>query len=355
MIVTIGMGARVKASNARTSTRSWAVAAALDAEKLVYLTDVAGSTATTRTRSTLISLDIDAVGRRSSWCATGRPPKGMIPKLTSWSVAVLAQRLTRRGHPRRPHPGCPAARVLHPREASATTGGPMNDVMSLDEPGQARRRARHADVRADSGRLRARRGRPALGHRRPGVPGLPRRARGHVDRPKRGPQVANAIRRPGEHAAARLEPLLQRGEQPQLGERLDLLLTSATGTPGRVFFAIGAEANECAIKLACRYGQSNGGPDRFHVLSAYNSFHGRTLSMLAATGQPAKQETFEALRTETLPGWSSRISSSVRRWTNGSARCCSRPSRAKAVSSLCRPATSKPSATWRDEREALVL
>ncbi|MGZ6966581.1 MAG: aminotransferase class III-fold pyridoxal phosphate-dependent enzyme, partial [Acidimicrobiia bacterium] len=39
--------------------------------------------------------------------------------------------------------------------------------------------------------------------------------------------------------------------QPQLAERLDLLLTSATGTPGRVFFAnSGAEANECAIKLA---------------------------------------------------------------------------------------------------------
>jgi predicted acetylornithine/succinylornithine family transaminase len=86
--------------------------------------------------------------------------------------------------------------------------------------------------------------------------------------------------------------------QPQLAERIDLLLTSATGTPGRVFFAnSGAEANECAIKLARRYGQSHGGPDRFHVLSAYNSFHGRTLSTLAATGQPQKQETFQPLPT----------------------------------------------------------
>jgi acetylornithine/N-succinyldiaminopimelate aminotransferase len=84
--------------------------------------------------------------------------------------------------------------------------------------------------------------------------------------------------------------------QPQVGERLDLLLTSATGTPGRVFFAnSGAEANECAIKLARRYGQANGGPDRFHVLSAWNSFHGRTLTTLAATGQPQKQETFQPL------------------------------------------------------------
>jgi predicted acetylornithine/succinylornithine family transaminase len=86
--------------------------------------------------------------------------------------------------------------------------------------------------------------------------------------------------------------------QPQLAERIDLLLTSATGTPGRVFFAnSGAEANECAIKLARRHGQSHGGPDRFHVLSAYNSFHGRTLSTLAATGQPQKQETFQPLPT----------------------------------------------------------
>lgn len=85
-------------------------------------------------------------------------------------------------------------------------------------------------------------------------------------------------------------------QQPRLAERIDLLLTSATGTPGQVFFAnSGAEANECAIKLARRYGQANGGPERYHVLSAYNSFHGRTLTTLAATGQPQKQETFQPL------------------------------------------------------------
>ena len=80
--------------------------------------------------------------------------------------------------------------------------------------------------------------------------------------------------------------------QPQLGARIDRLL----GGGGRAFFAnSGAEANECAIKLARRYGQSHGGPERFHVLSAYGSFHGRTLTTLAATGQPQKQETFQPL------------------------------------------------------------
>ncbi|MFM7272223.1 MAG: aminotransferase class III-fold pyridoxal phosphate-dependent enzyme, partial [Actinomycetes bacterium] len=84
--------------------------------------------------------------------------------------------------------------------------------------------------------------------------------------------------------------------QPRLAERIDLLLTSATGTSGRVFFTnSGAEANECAIKLARRYGQLHGGPERFHIVSAFNSFHGRTLAALAATGQPAKQETFQPM------------------------------------------------------------
>ena len=77
-----------------------------------------------------------------------------------------------------------------------------------------------------------------------------------------------------------------------MAERLNALL----GGGGRVFFAnSGAEANECAIKLARRYGQKNGGPDRYHVISVYGSFHGRTLTTLAATGQPQKQETFQPL------------------------------------------------------------
>ena len=87
--------------------------------------------------------------------------------------------------------------------------------------------------------------------------------------------------------------------QPQVAARLDALL----GGGGKVFFAnSGAEANECAIKLARRYGQANGGPERFHVLSACGSFHGRTLTTLAATGQPQKQETFQPLPVGLPPG-----------------------------------------------------
>jgi acetylornithine/N-succinyldiaminopimelate aminotransferase len=64
----------------------------------------------------------------------------------------------------------------------------------------------------------------------------------------------------------------------------------------RVFFCNdGATANEAAIKLARRYGQSTRGPDCYKVVSLLDSFHGRTLATLAATGQPAKQATFAPL------------------------------------------------------------
>ena len=67
------------------------------------------------------------------------------------------------------------------------------------------------------------------------------------------------------------------------------LLREATGDEGQVFFCnSGAEANEAALKLARKFG----GRGRHVVVSAYGSFHGRTLAALAATGQPAKHEPF---------------------------------------------------------------
>jgi acetylornithine/N-succinyldiaminopimelate aminotransferase len=75
---------------------------------------------------------------------------------------------------------------------------------------------------------------------------------------------------------------------PEVASTLDRLL----GGGGKVFFSnSGAEANECAIKLARKWG----GRGRHHVVSAFNSFHGRTLVTLHATGQPAKHEPFQPL------------------------------------------------------------
>lgn len=64
----------------------------------------------------------------------------------------------------------------------------------------------------------------------------------------------------------------------------------------RVFFSnCGATANEAAIKLARRWGQKERGSGTYEIVSLLGSFHGRTLASLAATGQPAKQATFQPL------------------------------------------------------------
>lgn len=78
--------------------------------------------------------------------------------------------------------------------------------------------------------------------------------------------------------------------QLELAERLVTLTGLA-----RVFFAnSGAEANEGAAKLARRWGRANRN-GAYEVISAWKSFHGRTLAMVAATGKPAYQEPFQPL------------------------------------------------------------
>jgi len=64
----------------------------------------------------------------------------------------------------------------------------------------------------------------------------------------------------------------------------------------RVFFCnSGTEANEAAIKLARKYMREVRGEDRYEIVSALKSFHGRTMGSLAATGQPDKAQPFEPL------------------------------------------------------------
>jgi len=63
----------------------------------------------------------------------------------------------------------------------------------------------------------------------------------------------------------------------------------------RVFFSnSGAEANEGAMKLACKYFYAQGSK-RYKIISADHSFHGRTLATVAATGHDYYQEPFRAL------------------------------------------------------------
>jgi acetylornithine/N-succinyldiaminopimelate aminotransferase len=64
----------------------------------------------------------------------------------------------------------------------------------------------------------------------------------------------------------------------------------------RVFFCnSGAEANEAAIKLARRYSMEKFGPDRHVIISMRNSFHGRTMATLSATGQEKIQVGYDPL------------------------------------------------------------
>ncbi len=64
----------------------------------------------------------------------------------------------------------------------------------------------------------------------------------------------------------------------------------------RVFFCnSGAEANEAAIKLARKYSRDTFGPERFAIITAADSFHGRTMATVSATGQATVQKFFDPL------------------------------------------------------------
>jgi acetylornithine/N-succinyldiaminopimelate aminotransferase len=69
----------------------------------------------------------------------------------------------------------------------------------------------------------------------------------------------------------------------------------------KVFFCnSGAEANEAAIKLARKYSYDKYGADRYEIVTMNNSFHGRTMATLSATGQEKVQKGFAPL----MPGFS---------------------------------------------------
>ncbi|HOV13719.1 MAG TPA: aspartate aminotransferase family protein [Spirochaetota bacterium] len=64
----------------------------------------------------------------------------------------------------------------------------------------------------------------------------------------------------------------------------------------KVFFCnSGAEANEGAIKLARKFGKANGGEKKYQIITMKNSFHGRTITTLSATGQTKYQKGFEPM------------------------------------------------------------
>ena len=113
------------------------------------------------------------------------------------------------------------------------------------------------------------------------------------------PKLVAAIR----HQAGELmhvSNLYQHPLQAELAEEINL---HHVRLPGKVFFSnSGAEANDGLIKAARRFGLKCPQPDgsqRYEVLTFLQSFHGRTLGAMAATGQAKIQEGFDPL----LPGF----------------------------------------------------
>jgi acetylornithine/N-succinyldiaminopimelate aminotransferase len=75
-------------------------------------------------------------------------------------------------------------------------------------------------------------------------------------------------------------------------EKLADLLVRHTFADTMFFGNSGAEALECAIKMARRYHYANGHPERFHIITFEGAFHGRTLATIAAGGQAKYLEGF---------------------------------------------------------------
>jgi predicted acetylornithine/succinylornithine family transaminase len=90
---------------------------------------------------------------------------------------------------------------------------------------------------------------------------------------------------------------------PQQAQLAGEIVTHHVRIPGKVFFSnSGAEANDGLIKSARRFGHQRPQPDgspRFEVITFQQSFHGRTLGAMSATGQTKIQEGFDPL----LPGF----------------------------------------------------
>lgn len=75
------------------------------------------------------------------------------------------------------------------------------------------------------------------------------------------------------------------------------LICETIGMDKLIYQNSGAEANEAMIKIARKYGVDNFGPNKYHIITALKSFHGRTYGAMSATGQPnsALHNGFEPL------------------------------------------------------------
>jgi acetylornithine aminotransferase len=83
----------------------------------------------------------------------------------------------------------------------------------------------------------------------------------------------------------------------QIPQQIELaeLLCNQSFADKAFFCNSGAEANEAAIKLARKYSRDTSGPERYEIITATDSFHGRTMATVSATGQEKVQRFFDPL------------------------------------------------------------
>jgi acetylornithine/N-succinyldiaminopimelate aminotransferase len=315
VVSTIGSGPDGQPYNINADTVAGALAEAVGAEKVVFLTDVAGLLVDVEDPHSLVSRI--AASQLDALIAGGHLEGGMLPKVTAALHAVrhgVASAHLLDG--RIPHvvlvelfsdagigtmiindgPGgdeppshsdrypngrlntgsiAPTARA-HPDAMAAPRDLERCPLMPTYAPPQVQ------FVRGEGSWLWDRTGKRYLDL----LSGLGVTSLGHSH-----PQVATAL---AEQARTLLHVSNLFGNHIawEVATTLDRLIGDGTPAGGQVFFAnSGAEANECALKLARRFG----GYGRHVVVSTYGGFHGRSLATLHATGQPTKHEPFQPL------------------------------------------------------------
>ena len=270
VIASVGADRDGRSHNVNADDAAAAVARALGAHKVIFLTDVRGWLRDPSDPASVIS----ATTADEVLAALPTLSGGMRPKLQACVDAI--------------HGGVGA------RTSSTAASRTPCCSSSSRTPASAPRCARRGDERAHqqlrplSRRVRARGGRPAVGRRRGGVSRLPRR---HLRLQRRALPSARGRRRAGAGGAAhaRLQPLLQRADgrarrAARVRARWAAACTSPTRAPRRTRRRSSSSARRAAA------GTSS---------SLHHGFHGRTYGALSATPQESKQAPFAPL----VPGF----------------------------------------------------
>ena len=264
MIATVGVDDDGQAYNVNADTVAGAIAEALDAEKLVYLTDVAGVYGDFGpTRRSLISR-IDVAGLEQL-VADGKVGGGDDPeaarRASTRCAAACAARTSSTAASR-----TRCCSSSSPARASArwsTTSRASDDHDDVRRAARARRRARDADLRPAAGRVRARRGHAALGQRgqaSTSTSSAGSRSRRSATRTRRSP-TRSPTRRARCCTCRTSTTTTCSRRSPRASTRCSAA-AGACSSPTRAPRPTSARSSSPAATA-----RRNGGPERFHVLS----------------------------------------------------------------------------------------